>query len=190
MNFGTPRQEILPGVTLRLYDFGDAAEMVRALHANAEHTRAWLGWPDPDYGVADALAFIRRARIQWAADGILTLGIWEGDQLIGGINMNHVDLPNRSTYLGYWLACEVQGRGIMTNVCRFVIDELISHRSFHRIVIAVDPANVKSRAVAERLGFRQEGIFRQVVRHQDRFIDWVIYAMLAEEWAIAAPGSR
>lgn len=187
MSLWAAGQEFLPGLTLRLFDFDDAAEMVRALHANAELTRTWLGWPASDYGVPEAQAFIHQTRVQWAEKGLLNLGIWQDHYLVGGINMNHVDLPNRSTYLGYWLAGETQGRGIMTRACRLVVDDLITRQGFNRIVIAVHPENVKSRAVAHRLGFLQEGLLRQVVRHHDQFVDWVIYAMLAEDWPVGAP---
>jgi ribosomal-protein-serine acetyltransferase len=110
------------------------------------------------------------------------LGIWEGERQIGGINMHHVDRANRSTYLGYWLARDVQGRGIMTRVCRLMVDELIRHQGYNRVVIAVQPENTRSRTIPERLEFRQEGVLRQVGRLHGKFVDWVIYAMLANAW--------
>lgn len=136
----------------------------------------------PDYGLADAESFIRHSQEAWAQDGILSVGIWNPDRLIGGVSMNHVDWANRATSLGYWLAESVQGRGIMTRACHTVVDDLITTRGFNRIVIAVQPDNMKSRAIAERLHFLQEGLSRQVYRHDDQFIDWVIYAMLAQDW--------
>jgi ribosomal-protein-serine acetyltransferase len=42
--------------------------------------------------------------------------------------------------------------------------------------------NAKSRAIPERLGFKLEGIHRQVEFLHDRFGDWAVYAMLREEW--------
>jgi ribosomal-protein-serine acetyltransferase len=42
--------------------------------------------------------------------------------------------------------------------------------------------NRRSRAVAERLGFQQEGIHRDAEWINDRFIDLVCYAMLAPDW--------
>jgi ribosomal-protein-serine acetyltransferase len=42
--------------------------------------------------------------------------------------------------------------------------------------------NARSRAVAERLGMRQEGILRDGVRTAEGFKDLVIYGILDDEW--------
>jgi hypothetical protein len=51
-----------------------------------------------------------------------------------------------------------------------------------RVEIRAAPENARSRAIPERLGFTQEGTLRQVERVGDRYLDNVVYAMLAEHW--------
>jgi ribosomal-protein-serine acetyltransferase len=51
-----------------------------------------------------------------------------------------------------------------------------------RVEIRAAPENARSRAIPERLGFTQEGTLRQVERVDDRYLDNVVYAMLAEDW--------
>lgn len=156
--------------------------MVEVLRANQEHLSRYLPRPTKDYDRAAADAFIRQAQRQYAAGGQLTLGIWEHGQLVGGIGMNNTQWEHRATSLGYWLAESAQGRGIMTRVARSVVDEPLRRRGYNRVVIAVQPDNEASRAVAERLGFQLEGVSRQVHRHGGYFVDWAIYAMLAPDW--------
>jgi ribosomal-protein-serine acetyltransferase len=50
-----------------------------------------------------------------------------------------------------------------------------------RVEIRAAPENARSRAIPGRLGFTQEGTLRQVERVGDRYLDNVVYAMLAED---------
>jgi ribosomal-protein-serine acetyltransferase len=49
------------------------------------------------------------------------------------------------------------------------------------VEIHVGTENRKSRAIPERLGFQQEGVLRDYERVGDRYLDIVVYALLAEE---------
>jgi ribosomal-protein-serine acetyltransferase len=51
----------------------------------------------------------------------------------------------------------------------------------NRIEIRVAVGNTRSRAIPERLGFREEGVLRQAERIGERLEDSVVYSMLAED---------
>jgi RimJ/RimL family protein N-acetyltransferase len=51
----------------------------------------------------------------------------------------------------------------------------------HRVELHVDPENAGSRRVAERAGFRTEGLIRQRFLHRGRPSDVVLYALLASD---------
>ena len=53
----------------------------------------------------------------------------------------------------------------------------------NRVQLQSEPENVKSRAVAERLGFTQEGILREAELLHGRYVDSVVYGILASEWS-------
>lgn len=179
LQFSTP---LTGDVVLRPWDPVMAPAMVAALQANRAHIRRWLGWPSADYDLEEARQFIALQREQWAREGLQGIGIWRGDTLIGGVTPNTVDRDNHSVALGYWIAASEQGHGLVTQACRLMVDDLFRSRAMHRVVINVQPDNLRSRRVAERLGVRQEGTLRQYVRHEDRDSDWVVYAMLADDW--------
>ncbi len=159
------------GVVMKSWELSMAKAMVRVVRENAAHLRAWLNWPEHDYGMGHAERFIREQVDLVSAVGGVSVGLWEDSRLIGAVTMNHVDVKSRSTYLGYWLSATAGGRGLMTLAVRIVVDTLLGDRGYHRVVIAMDPVNVKSRAIPERLGFIQEGILRDVYRHGDQYID-------------------
>jgi ribosomal-protein-serine acetyltransferase len=56
------------------------------------------------------------------------------------------------------------------------------------VVITAAVQNNRSRAIPQRLGFREEGTLRQGVRVGDRYYDDVVYAMLAEDWLALRSG--
>ena len=53
----------------------------------------------------------------------------------------------------------------------------------HRVWLSADPRNTRSCAVAERLGFRLEGVHRGDTLRYDAFRDTAIFAVLADEWS-------
>jgi hypothetical protein len=63
-----------------------------------------------------------------------------------------------------------------TGDCCFCLEATV------RVEIRAAPENARSRAIPERLGFTQEGTLRQVECVGDRYLDNVVYAMLAEDW--------
>lgn len=91
-------------------------------------------------------------------------------------------LNNKSTSIGYWLAEDAQGSGIMTKSCEAYIDHAFRDLDLHRIEIRCAVANARSRAVPERLGFASEGLIREAEWLNDRFVDHVLYGLLSGEW--------
>ncbi len=70
----------------------------------------------------------------------------------------------------------------MTEACRAMVNHAFRELGLNRVGIACATENHRSRAIPERLGFRQEGVQRQAEWLYDRFVDRALYAMLASEW--------
>jgi ribosomal-protein-serine acetyltransferase len=71
-----------------------------------------------------------------------------------------------------------------------MIRHAFEEHKLHKVVISCAIDNPRSRAVAERLGFIQEGILRQADRLHDRYVDTVFYGLLEEEWLAGSPGGK
>jgi ribosomal-protein-serine acetyltransferase len=171
--------ELGDGVILRLMEPEEATVIFATVDRERERLRPWLPWVDTSLGPADTRAFIE-ATI--ATDGReYAYGIWADDGFAGGIGL-HTDPEHRSAMIGYWIDREHEGRGLVTRASRALIEVAFRTLSMHRVWLTADTQNLRSCAVAERLGFRREG-----VRRQDRFLDGLfrdtaIYAILEEEW--------
>jgi ribosomal-protein-serine acetyltransferase len=101
---------------------------------------------------------------------------------VGVVGYHGIDWQNRSTTLGYWLGEEYQGKGLMTAVCRALVDHAFEELGLNQVGIACAIENKKSCAIPERLGFRREGVQRQAEWLYDHFVDQALYAALASEW--------
>ena len=109
------------------------------------------------------------------------------DGAIAGVLGHEVDRENRTTTIGYWLAEDQQGRGLMTAAVKRLLEHAFDELRLNRVGIEVAPNNPRSRALAERLGFREEGVLREAERFaDDDYRDLVLYSMLASEWSRGA----
>jgi ribosomal-protein-serine acetyltransferase len=166
---------------LRPFEDGDAAELTAVVAANREHLARWLPWAS-SAGYIDSAEYISLKVAQQKADDGFEGAIVLAGRIVGAAGFHAIDRVNRSTSIGYWLAAEVVGRGLMTATVRALLDQAFGSLELHRVVIEVVVDNARSRAVPERLGFTDEGILREAKRFGDRYEDAVLYAMLASDW--------
>jgi ribosomal-protein-serine acetyltransferase len=166
---------------LRLLEESDADALAAVIAANRPYLARWLPWAsgnDRD----TSLAFIRATRRQIADNDGLQTVITVHDLPVGMIGFHAVDWTHRTTSLGYWISQGHQGRGIVTTAARALIDHAYRAWRLNRVEIRTGVENLRSRRIAERLGFREEGRLLQAERVGDRWVDHVLYAMLAADW--------
>jgi ribosomal-protein-serine acetyltransferase len=132
--------------------------------------------------VEDARMSIKRDLALFAENKGLGIGIWYQGNLAGAVRYHEIDGTNRSTELGYWLGAAFEGKGLVTTACQVMIDHAFNELDLNRVVISCTPENQRSRTIAEKLGFTQEGILRQSDWLKDGFVDQVVYGILASEW--------
>jgi RimJ/RimL family protein N-acetyltransferase len=104
--------------------------------------------------------------------------------LIGDIGIHFLDTDpeNRQVEIGYTLDKEFRNKGYATEALTAVIDYLINSLNKHRITASIDPVNTDSIRLIERLGFRKEGHFVESVFFHGKWVDDLVYALLAKEW--------
>lgn len=149
---------------------------------NRSHLRTWMPWVKPGYSLEDSRSYIKDNLKRLADNAGFDLSIFFQGQMAGQIGYNRLDWDNRTTELGYWLGESFQGRGLVTAACRKLIDYAFDELKMNRVEIRCAAANIRSRAIPERLGFQQDGILRQAEWLHDAFVDLVVYSTLAGEW--------
>jgi ribosomal-protein-serine acetyltransferase len=176
---------IAPGAVLRPFKPSDAGELTETIAANREHLARWLPWAE-SHGFGDSVESLDRKRAQIEAnDGFEGAIVLDG-RIVGVAGFHAVDWINRSSSIGYWLAVEAIGRGLMSGAVRALLDHAFGSWELHRVIIEAVVDNARSRAIPERLGFREEALLREAKLIRGRYEDAVLYAMLASEWSSPA----
>jgi RimJ/RimL family protein N-acetyltransferase len=174
------QQPTLTGARVRLRPWrADDVDAVFAACQDAEIQR-WTQVPVP-YAREHAEGFVRGIAAEtWAeGGGLFAVEPKDGGPLIGSIAL----FPPRDGYAeaGYWTAPGGRGQGHTAEalglLCRWAFDAV----GLRRVELVVDPDNAGSRGVAERAGFRAEGVVRQRFLHRGEPSDVVLYALLAAD---------
>jgi ribosomal-protein-alanine N-acetyltransferase len=92
--------------------------------------------------------------------------------------------PHFRAELGYELGKAHWGKGFATEAASAVIDFAFNSVGLHSLEAHIDPANIGSRRVLEKLGFVQEGYFREGFYDAriDRFTDNAVFSLLVSTW--------
>jgi ribosomal-protein-serine acetyltransferase len=178
-------KEVGPGMELRELRESDAEALLAHLQRNQEHLSVWLPELTEMTTVEDTRAFIQEGLDSTAKGTGRGLSIWAHGQLIGVLGLGAISSETRSAMIGYWLDGEYQGRGLMTQAVRVLIQLAFEELGLNRVEITCPHDHPASRHIPERLGFKEEGTRRQTVWIRDQPHDEVIYGLLASEWSSA-----
>ena len=164
--------------TLRGWRLDDAP----SLAANANNRNVWLTlrdrMPHP-YTLADAEAYVRQRLDE--PDRLIFCIDLDG-QAVGGIGLHPGDDVNRLTAeLGYWLAEQLWGRGIMTAAVGAIVEHGFDQLPLERIEAYVYANNPASARVLEKTGFTFEGRLRRSVIKDGRVLDSLLFARLRNQ---------
>ncbi|MFH0816899.1 MAG: GNAT family protein [Methanobacteriota archaeon] len=106
----------------------------------------------------------------------------ETGKLVGTLGLYSINMEDKRATLGFDLLPEHWGKGYMTEACRGLLNWAFKELKLNRIQASAEPANVRSLAVMERLGFQREGVLRQLDYYKGAYHDDVVYSLLREEW--------
>jgi len=175
---------------LRLTEESDVDEIYELIVANRERLAEWMPWA-AEATIDSTREYVRSSRRGFADNGGFSSVIVERGAIVGSIGFPDVSRHDRSCEIGYWIGSAAERRGTVTLAVRALLDHAFGAWELNRAVIQAGVGNVRSRAVAERLGFTLEGVRRQAERYPDgHYIDLAVYGQLAFEWRGAGDQSR
>jgi ribosomal-protein-serine acetyltransferase len=169
-------------ILLRSYQWDDVNGLFAAVTASKKHLRTWLDWADKTTKPEHTQQFIQQSLQQLQSQEGLALGIFYKREIIGGIGMHHWDHTLKKAQLGYWIAAEHEGKGIINRCLVRFVDFLFNKAGLNKIEIHFVAENKRSAHVAQRLGCKIEGVIRQSCLRNGKLEDLVIAGLLKSEW--------
>ena len=107
--------------------------------------------------------------------------IWYKEKFAGLIGFKDTDWVNRKTELGYWLAKDMQGKGIISLCVEKLSKYAFQSLKLNRVQIKVAEGNTKSEKIPIRLGYKYEGTERGGELHNNSYLNLKIYSRLKSD---------
>lgn len=166
---------------LREIEISDANDIFNIIQNDREYLREWLPFIDLTKKIEDSEAFIRLVKSKKTEHNEVYVILYN-KKIAGLISYKGLDNLNHKVELGYWIAKDQQGKGLVTYACQLLIKNAFDHMGMNRVQIKVGVNNHKSVAIPKRLNFTFEGIERDGEFLNGRYIDLEIYSLLKRDW--------
>ena len=166
-------------LVLRALSMADAAPMHDVL-SDPDSMRFWYHMPHGDLSETEAL--LRDRRLPDSGQHRVWAITTDGGEWLGDVSIFHNGNTPSLLWLGYLLKPSARGKGYAVEAAAAALDYGFEDWGAHRIEANLDPDNVGSIAVLERLGFRYEGTQRRNFLLGTEWKDTSIYGLLIEEW--------
>jgi ribosomal-protein-serine acetyltransferase len=175
LSTGYPEQ-----VVLRKLSTADAEAFAQQVAADIDHLGEHLAWPavtgTPE-GAADWLGKYERQE----GGRLIVGGVFAGDELLGGALLLNYVKADANVELGVWIVSKAEGKGVASAACLALIELARRELKIERIEWQAAPENVRSRRLAEKLGFVYEGTLRSSYALRGRRQDADILSLVGDE---------
>lgn len=178
---------------IRNFEPDDAADLLAYLHQPTSHCFMALALADLDAARSEA-------RARSSSNDYLAICLKDGGRVIGdvfGVAEPSDTVDQSDTVAVGWNLNPHFGKvGYAIEAARGLFADLFSVRNARRLYAYVDEGNAASERLCERLGMRQEGVFREYVSFVNDahgkpvFENTKQYAILRHEWTRGADASR
>lgn len=165
------------GLSLRVSTLKDAQAHLDILNENREHLKPYMPWAHFITEVEQYENFIKGLQVSRRKCEEFGYQIQLNNRMIGRITLLRFDLKNRKCEIGYWIAKNHEGKGIITQATQALVKIAFEQLDFERIEIRCAINNERSAAVPKRLGFLFEGILRHAEKSEKGYRDLQLWTL-------------
>jgi len=145
----------------------------------------YVPWPVRDESMVEEAITKAMAQTEFDQQGdYLSLAmVRKSDgRVLGQMHAMYVSEQNECFEIGYVVNPRFSRQGFATEASGSLVSAIFDTNRFRRVIAKFDERNVASRAVVERLGFRQEAHFRDDALFKGEWVSTVLFAILRDEW--------
>ena len=150
---------------------------------NQPRLARWEPWAEQPQTVDGTRAYIRASLEDFVRGRqISTIIALEHGQLFVGRCGLRINPYAGSADVGYWVDGAHEARGIASRATRALVSNGFRELGLTRMELRTSIDNLRSRALAERLGFAFEGVLPGALRFAHRIDDVALYSVTASDW--------
>lgn len=164
---------------IRKWKLSDAKDLAIALSNKKIQDNLRDGLPYP-YTEQDGADYIS-AMLSADENETFAFAITVDGKAVGSIGVfRQVNIHRQTAELGYYLAEEYWGKGIMTEAVKQICEYVFGKSDIIRIYAEPFAYNAASCRVLEKAGFQCEGILRKNAVKNGKIVDMKIYSLIKE----------
>lgn len=174
---------------VRPYMIEDAEEKLILQQENREHFQQWspVKRNEEYFTLQGQIDSIKEFMKNSEEDSRYDYGIFLEEEalvtLIGEVQFTFATRgPKQSCMVGYQIGKRFNGKGYMTKALELALKIAFEELKFHRVTSEVNPENLGSLRVLEKVGFVREGYYRKNLKVGDTWCDHICLAILEEEY--------
>lgn len=167
-------------IVIRRWRRDDAPALLDLVRESVADLGAWMEWAGTVTDLAGAEQLVAERLTQWDSGetyGFCTVEAATG-KLLGGCALGHFNRKHRFGNIGYYVRTGERGRGIAVAAVRLLLPFGFEDLRLQRLEILVEPTNLASLRVAEKLGAFREGVLRHRLLIHDQPRDAVMFSLL------------
>ena len=163
---------------------GDMQHIIHYLDSDKVYSENTANIPYP-YKEADAEFLIHEVvdkGFENETDFVFAIRNKENGLIMGLIGIHHWDKANQKAEIGYWLGKEFWNKGYVTEAMAEVLAFGFKVLNLNKMFANFFPHNPASGRVMEKSGMKQEAVLRQEIYKNGKFLDFVRYSILKEDF--------
>lgn len=165
---------------IRKWRLSDAADLAKTLSSKniMDNLRDGLPYPYTEKDGEDYIAAVLSSK----EDDVFAFAVTVNDKAIGSIGaFRQGNIHKRTAELGYYLAEQYWGQGIMTEAVKQACKHIFDRSDIIRIYAEPFACNAASCRVLEKAGFHCEGVLRSNAVKNGKIEDMKMYSILKDD---------